>query len=412
MKATIITIGDEILLGHTQDTNSSWIARNLTDLGIAVDSIYSVSDTKESIIRAVNEAMKCSELIFVTGGLGPTRDDKTKQILADYFSCKLVFIEELAVSLKQMFESMGWEFTDINLSQAIVPEPCLILKNRKGTAQGMWFEKSGKHLISMPGVPFEMKDMMEKEVLPRLLPMVESREFAYKQLRVYHIPESILASILEKWEDSLPDGVSLAYLPSLSYVKLRLTTSSNFIPKLDEFYNSLKFALSDTLYVEGNEMGIEDRLGEILRKKSKTISCAESCTGGNISKLITSVSGSSEYFLGGIISYSNEMKVNVLGVKDEDIKAYGAVSQQVVIQMAEGVKRITNSDYSISISGIAGPGGGSMDKPVGTIWIGIAGDFPTFTKKIKLSFTRERNIARASDIAISTFIDLLLGKIN
>lgn len=410
MKAAIITIGDEILLGHTQDTNSSWIANNLTELGIEVIEMYSVADAKDSIEIAVDRAMQCSDIVFVTGGLGPTRDDKTKQILADYFSCELVFVEELATSLKQMFESMGWEFTDINTSQAIVPKPCLLIKNNKGTAQGMWFEKSNKHLISMPGVPFEMQDMMEKEILPRLASMLTSRELSYKQLRVYHIPESILADMLSDWEDSLPEGITLAYLPSLSYVKLRLTARGNAISKLDECYETLKFALADSLYVEGNKLGIEDTLGDILKKRGKTLSCAESCSGGNISKIITSVAGASEYFLGGVVSYSNEMKVNVLGVRDEDISKYGAVSEQVVIQMAEGVKRITNSDYSISISGIAGPGGGSKDKPVGTIWIGIAGDFPTFTKKIKLSFTRERNIARASDIAISTLIDILTKK--
>ncbi len=396
MNAVIITIGDEILLGQILDTNSRYMARQLGNMGVEVVKMFTVRDDREEISRVVGEAMEISDLVLVTGGLGPTKDDVTKKVLADCFGTQLVYNEEVMGWLKELLAGRGIALNENNKSQAWLPENCRILRNFKGTASGMWFERGGKDLISMPGVPFEMEHLMETYVLPDLQKKYPRLQLAYKMLKVYDIPESELAERLEDWENRLPAGIGLAYLPSPGLVKLRVTAKGEAIARLDAYYTTLKESLKGLRYTEGEENAVEKQFGVMLRSKGKTVATAESCTGGYIAHLITSVAGSSEYYKGGVVAYTNEIKANVLGVNVADIEQYGAVSEPVVRQMAEGVKRLTSADCAIATSGVAGPGGGTEEKPVGTVWIGIATPERTIARKFAFSFTRERNIAKAA----------------
>ena len=407
MNAVIITIGDEILLGQILDTNSRYMARQLGNMGVEVVKMFTVRDDREEISRVVGEAMEISDLVLVTGGLGPTKDDVTKKVLADCFGTQLVYNEEVMGWLKELLAGRGIALNENNKSQAWLPENCRILRNFKGTASGMWFERGGKDLISMPGVPFEMEHMMEPYVLPDLQKKYPRLQLAYKMLKVYDIPESELAERLEDWENRLPAGIGLAYLPSPGLVKLRVTAKGEAIARLDAYYTTLKESLEGLRYTEGEENTVEKQFGVMLRSKGKTVATAESCTGGYIAHLITSVAGSSEYYKGGVVAYTNEIKANVLGVNVADIEQYGAVSEPVVRQMAEGVKRLTGADCAIATSGVAGPGGGTEDKPVGTVWIGIATPERTIARKFVFSFTRERNIAKAAVKAMELLMEEL-----
>lgn len=394
--AVVITIGDEILLGQILDTNSRYIASRLTDIGAEVMEMLTVSDQREEIIGAVDYAMKRADLVLVTGGLGPTKDDVTKKVLAEYFGSHLVYREEAMGWLKELLEGRGIALNENNRGQAILPDNCRILRNFKGTASGMWFERGGKDLISMPGVPFEMEHLMDAYVLPDLQKKYPHLQLAYRMLKVYDIPESELAERLENWEEHLPQGIGLAYLPSPGLVKLRITAKGQAIGQLEACYDTLKDALRGLHYTEGEENAVERQLGAFLQKNKKTVATAESCTGGYIAHLITRVAGSSVYYKGGVVAYSNTVKEQLLGVNAADIEKYGAVSETVVKQMAEGVKRITGADYGMATSGVAGPGGGTEEKPVGTVWIGIATSEKTIARKFVFSFTRERNIAKAA----------------
>lgn len=407
MKAIIITIGDEILLGQTLDSNSGYIARSLAHTGFEVVKILSIPDKREEIIKSLGFAIGHSDLVILTGGLGPTKDDVTKKVLADFFDSKLEERPEVLGWLKELLESRGIAMNANNRSQAILPDNCRTLRNYKGTASGMWFDSDGKSVISLPGVPFEMEHLMETYVIPELKAEYPDLALEYRMLKVYDVPESMLAQHLEVWEDGLPEGVGLAYLPSAGLVKLRVTAKGNAIKLLDDYYESLKTALSGYRFVEGEGAALEKQAGELLKEKGVTVATAESCTGGYIAHLFTSIAGSSGYFKGAVVAYSDEVKINVLGVKKEDIERYGVVSESVVKQMAEGVKRITGADYAISTSGIAGPGGGTEDKPVGTVWIGIATPHKTIAQKFTFSFIRERNIAKASIKGIELLIDQL-----
>ena len=407
MNAVIITIGDEILLGQILDTNSRYMARQLGNMGVEVVKMFTVRDDREEISRVVGEAMEISDLVLVTGGLGPTKDDVTKKVLADCFGTQLVYTEEVMGWLKELLAGRGIALNENNKSQAWLPENCRILRNFKGTASGMWFERGGKDLISMPGVPFEMEHLMETYVLPDLQKKYPRLQLAYKMLKVYDIPESELAERLEDWENRLPAGIGLAYLPSPGLVKLRVTAKGEAIARLDAYYTTLKESLEGLRYTEGEENTVEKQFGVMLRSKGKTVATAESCTGGYIAHLITSVAGSSEYYKGGVVAYTNEIKANVLGVNVADIEQYGAVSEPVVRQMAEGVKRLTGADCAIATSGVAGPGGGTEDKPVGTVWIGIATPERTIARKFVFSFTRERNIAKAAVKAMELLMEEL-----
>lgn len=408
MNAIIITIGDEILLGQILDTNSRYIASGLTGLGVEVVEILSVPDKREEIYETVDYAMQKADLIIVTGGLGPTKDDVTKKVLAEYFGSRLVMNEEAMGWLKELLGGRGIALNENNRSQAILPDNCRILRNYKGTASGMWFERGWKSLISLPGVPFEMEHLMQTYVLPDLKVKYPHLQLKFRMLKVYDIPESELAQRLEGWENALPDGLQLAYLPSPGWVRLRLTAKGEAVKRLDEYYEGLKTVLNGLNYTEGEEGALEKQFGEILRDKGVTISTAESCTGGYIAHLITSVAGSSAYFKGSVVSYADEVKIKVLGVNPADIEARGVVSETVVIQMAEGVRKLLGTDYAVSTSGIAGPDGGTPEKPVGTVWIGVATPDKTFARKFVFSFTRERNIAKAAAKAL----ELVLNEVN
>ena len=405
MKAIIITIGDEILLGQILDTNSQYISRQLTRLGAEVADILSIADQREEIWQWVDYAMKQAELIIVTGGLGPTKDDVTKKVLAEYFDTRLVMNEDVLRWIGKLLENGGMRMNEGNRSQAILPESAKILYNRKGTASGMWFEQDGKILVSLPGVPFEMEDLMIQSVIPELQRLYPHLHLDYRMLKVYDIPESELALLLEKWEEHLPEGFSLAYLPSPGFVKLRLTAKGDQVFNLDARYDSLKEALEGQRYTEGENGGTERELGELLMLKGKTIATAESCTGGNIAVQLTSIAGSSAYFRGSIVAYANDVKERVLGVRPESLEQFGAVSEPVVRQMAEGARRLVGTDYAVSTSGIAGPTGGTAEKPIGTVWIGVAGPERTIARKFVFSFTRERNIGKATMKAIEMVIE-------
>lgn len=396
MKAMIITIGDEILLGQILDTNSRFIAAKLAEIGVEVEEMLTVADRRREIEEAISYAMGAADLVLVTGGLGPTKDDITKKVLADYFGARLVVHSEAMQWLEELLQGRGIALNENNRSQALLPDPCRILRNFKGTASGMWFEKEGKDLISLPGVPFEMEHLMETYVLPDLKRKYPHLQLEFRMLKVYDIPESELAEKLEDYENSLPEGVGLAYLPSPGLVKLRVTAKGEGVRSLACFYEKLKIALQGLRFAEGEEESVEKSLGEKLGLRKQTVATAESCTGGYMAHLITSVAGSSEYFKGSVIAYSNEVKEKILGVKREDIEREGAVSENVVRQMAEGARRILSVDYAVSTSGIAGPGGGSPEKPVGTVWIAVAGPLGTVARKFVFSFTRERNIAKAA----------------
>lgn len=405
MNAIIITIGDEILLGQILDTNAKYIASGLTGLGAEVVEMLSIPDKREEIYEAVDYAMQEADLIIVTGGLGPTKDDVTKKVLAEYFGSHLVVNEEVMGWLKDLLGARGIALNENNRSQAVLPDNCRILRNYKGTASGMWFERGWKSLISLPGVPFEMEHLMETYVLPDLKVKYPHLQLKYKMLKVYDIPESELAQRLDEWENTLPDGLKLAYLPSPGLVKLRLTAKGEGVKHLSEYYEYLKAQLDGLNYAEGEDGALEKQFGKILREKGTTIATAESCTGGYIAHLITSVPGSSEYFKGSVVSYANEIKIKVLGVAAADIEREGAVSEAVVLQMAEGVKKLLGTDYAVSTSGVAGPDGGTPEKPVGTVWIGVATPDKTFARKFVFSFTRERNIAKASAKALELVLN-------
>lgn len=409
MKAIIITIGDEILLGQILDTNSQFVARQLTTIGIEVLDVFSISDKKSEILEWVDYAMKHAELVVVTGGLGPTKDDVTKSTLAEYFDTKLVFNEEVMKWIEKLLSNSGLTMNVNNQGQAYLPEGCKILFNNKGTASGMWFERDKKVLISLPGVPFEMEDMMEHGVVPELKRLFPNRLLEYRMVKVYNIPESELAVRLSNWEDRLPEGLSLAYLPSPGLIKLRLTAKGEAIAQLAFCFEGLQHALEGLRFTVGELSSLERELGELLMIKGKTIAVAESCTGGNIAHRITLVPGSSAYFKGGVIAYSNKVKEELLEVCKKDLEHHGAVSETVVKQMAEGVRKLIGTDYGVATSGIAGPDGGRPDKPVGTVWIAVATPQKTLAQQFLFSYTRERNIGRASMKAIQLVIDELIG---
>lgn len=399
MNAIIITIGDEILMGQILDTNSQYMARKLTGIGVEVIEQLSIPDKRDEIYETVDYAMQEADLILVTGGLGPTKDDVTKKVLAEYFGSRIVFHPQAMEWLEELLRDRNLPMNENNRSQAYLPDNCRIFRNFKGTASGMWFERGWKSLISMPGVPFEMEHLMDTYVIPDLKAKYPHLQLGYKMLKVYDVAESQLAQHLENWENALKDGIKLAYLPSPGLVRLRITAKGEAVRLLEETYDSLKEVLQGMRYTEGED-ALEKQIGILLRKKGVTVSTAESCTGGEIAHLLTSVPGSSDYFKGSVVAYANEVKINVLGVSPEDINREGAVSEPVVLQMAEGVKKLTGTDYAVSTSGIAGPDGGTEEKPIGTVWIGVATPEGSFARKFVFSFTRERNIAKAAAKAL------------
>ena len=403
MKTAIITIGDEILLGQILDTNSQFIARELTKLGADTVEMRSVGDTRAEILTALESTLKVADTVIITGGLGPTKDDITKNALAEFFHTTLAFNPQVYKWLEELFAANPARLNAYNKTQAVLPAGCIPLRNLKGTACGMWFEQDRKIVVSLPGVPFETEYLLPAEVLPRLKQKFPQLQLSYQLFTVYDIPEAELAMHLAGFESTLPADIKLAYLPAPGFVRLRLTAKGPAVEKLDAATADLQCALAGLPFTRGEE-STEDFCAKQLQKLGHTVACAESCTGGNIARLITSVPGASSYFLGAIVSYANEVKINVLGVNKNDLEKYGAVSEQVALQMAEGARRVTSAEFAVATTGVAGPDGGTPQKPVGTVWIAIAGPDGVTAQKFLFSHTRERNIGKASVTALRLLV--------
>ena len=404
MIAEIISIGDELLVGQVVNTNATWIAQHLHEIGIPVKAISDIADDAEDIRTAIDRAFGRSDVILVTGGLGPTKDDITKNTLCAYFNTHLVFHQPSFENIEKLFGLRGIRISELNRKQAEVPANCTPLLNHQGTAPGMWFEKDNKILVSMPGVPFEMEDMMEKYVLPRLAGEENERIVVHRTILTQGIGESYLSELIRDWEENLPSTMKLAYLPQPGLVRLRLTAFGNNKEKIqmevDGQVEKLNKLIPNLIYGYGNDT-MEEVVGRLLKGKKLTLSTAESCTGGYLSHMITSVAGSSEYYMGSVIAYSNRVKQEFLGVSVKTLSEYGAVSEQVVREMAEGARKRFSTDVAVSISGIAGPDGGTIEKPVGTVWIAVASGFGTTAKKFMFGEHRGRNIRRASLAALN-----------
>ncbi len=403
MQAEIITIGDEILIGQIVDTNSAWMGQQLNKIGVEVYQIRSISDSKEHIFEALSTLHTDTKFVFITGGLGPTNDDITKNTLTEYFGTKLVFNEDLYKDIEKLFDAIGREVTNLNRMQAEVPESCYPIRNPNGTAPGMWFNEGGVQYISMPGVPYEMKAIMADFVIPKIIAEYDTPFIIHRTVLTQGIPESYLAETLEKWEGSLPSFIKLAYLPSAGTVRLRLSARGTDEDVLNTALNEqialLQPLIGDAIFGYHDDK-LEEVVGEMLKQQGKTLSTAESCTGGYIAHQITSVPGSSAYFMGAVVSYDNTVKHGSLDVSEKDLLEFGAVSEQVVRQMALGVQKKMNTDYAIATSGIAGPDGGTEEKPVGTVWIAIATPNDVITKKFQFGKSRERNIKKTALMAL------------
>lgn len=404
MIAEIITIGDELLIGQVVDTNSAWMATQLNAIGIDVRQITSISDSRQHILHTLTEAGSRADVILISGGLGPTRDDITKQTLCEYFDTSLVMNNEALADITSFFERRGIAMTDLNRRQAELPASCTPIKNPVGTARGMWFEKSNTIYVSMPGVPFEMKTIMSDYVLPTLRQRVPGTAVVHRTILTTGLGESFLADRISRWEDSLPGYIKLAYLPQPGIVRLRLTgrgTNETLLKKeVDDLAEKLYTLIPKLIFGEGDET-LESVVGKLLLARTHTLSTAESCTGGAIAQKITSVPGSSSYFKGSVVAYANEIKQQILCVDGETLSNAGAVSEEVVRQMAEGARKLLGTDWAVSVSGIAGPDGGSPEKPVGTVWIAVAGADGTTAAKFLFGDNRERNIIRASIAALN-----------
>ncbi len=404
IKATIITIGDEILIGQIVDTNSVSIAKQLNAAGITVAEKLSIGDDAMQIETSLKRAHTQSQIVIITGGLGPTKDDITKHTLARIYSSQLVENEIVAQHVEKMLAVRGIAFNALNRSQAMVPECCTVLFNHHGTAPGMWFEEGDHVTISLPGVPFEMEHLMEDEVMPRLKAHYALHANIHRTMITSGIAESMLAERIAEWEEALPESVKLAYLPSPNIVRLRLSTydSEDGVAarkSIDQLFNQLYKIIPDNI-VGYEDASVQQLVHQILSQRGKTLAVAESCTGGVIASRFTAMAGSSAYILAGVVAYANEAKRDILGVSYDDIMRYGAVSEQVARQMAEGARRITGADYAIATTGIAGPSGGSLEKPVGTVWIAVATPHHTIAMMRPSGTDRSQIVNRASAYAI------------
>ena len=411
MKATIVTIGDEILIGQIVDTNSVSIAKHLNNIGITIAQKLSIGDSKEVIVKTLTEAMTTTEIVIVTGGLGPTKDDITKHTLAEMFDSALEYNATEGEHIRQLLERRGIPFTDLNRGQAMLPKCCTVLHNAHGTAPGMWFDTPrGGALVSLPGVPFEMEHLMADEVIPRLKERYTLRSIVHSTLITRGIPESLLAERIAQWEDSLPDYLHLAYLPAPNVVRLRLSAydvdKEEAEREIAHQFDKLREIIGDNI-VGFEGATLEQQVHRILTERGKTLAIAESCTGGAIASKFTAMAGASEYLLGGVVAYSNDVKCNTLGVNRDDIECFGAVSEVVALEMAEGVRRITGADYAIATTGIAGPTGGSKHKPIGTVWMAVA--TPNGSRAIMRNSGTDRGqiISRASAYAIEMLYEEL-----
>ena len=413
MQATIITIGDEILIGQIVDTNSVSIARRLNAAGIVVHEKCSIGDSREEIIAAIRRAELSSQVVIITGGLGPTKDDITKKTLAELFHSAMRFDEGVAEHVERMLAERGIAFNALNRSQAEVPEVCTVLHNAHGTAPGMWFEDAGRVIVSLPGVPFEMEHLMEDEVMPRLKEHFALRQIVHRTLITAGLAESLLAERIEQWEEALPPYLKLAYLPAAGIVRPRLSAyeveGQAVSEEIERQFAELRTLISD--YVVGFETAtVEEQVHHTLIERRATLALAESCTGGKIASKFTAMAGASAYLLAGVVAYANEAKTNILGVDAELICRHGAVSEEVARAMAEGVRRLTGADYALSTTGIAGPTGGSAEKPVGTVWFALATPTETIALKHACGTDRGQVIDRATAYAIRLLRDKLQEK--
>lgn len=410
MTAEIITIGDEILIGQIVDTNSAWMAQQLNLAGIKVKQISSVSDERQHILNALKQASERAEIILITGGLGPTKDDITKKTMAEYFECGFRMDQEQLEIVKGIFSRYKSPLLEINMRQAEVLDICTTLVNVNGTAPGMWVSHQNKVYVSMPGVPHEMMYLMGDIVIPKLKETFKLPKIYHHTILTAGIGESILAERIESVEDALPQHIKLAYLPKLGMVRLRLSgTGENHDILYEEItrYARQIIQLVDEYVIIESDTAIEKAILDYMEARGLSLSLAESCTGGYISHLLTQHAGSSKVYRGGAVAYSNDLKINMLGVSGSTLSEHGAVSEPTVVEMADGAKKNYHSDYSVAVSGIAGPDGGSIEKPVGTVWIAVAGRSKTISKKFNFGSKRAQNIERASISALTLLFKLL-----
>ena len=411
MQACIIAIGDELLSGKTLDTNSHWTAGLLDKIGIQLQRILIIADSDKDIKAALEESSKLVDLVLITGGLGPTRDDITKSALASFFKVDIIFMEEAFVGVESFFAARGKQVSDTNRQQAHLPANCTPLLNKQGTAPGMWFEEDNTIFVSLPGVPYEMQEMMTEQVIPKLKEGFPLASIIHKHLMTVGIGESFLSDKLKDFEKRLPAEMKLAYLPGLGTVKLRLSQQGDDEKELNSMLDAEIKKLSELIpeYIYGIETdSLESVLGEALKKAGLSLSTAESCTGGYIAHRITSVPGSSEYYMGSVVSYADETKSKLLGVSTKSLSSFGAVSEQVATEMVKGVRHALGTDMGIAVTGIAGPGGGSHDKPVGTTWIAVEYDELLSVKKFQFGDQRDKNIHMTAITAMNMARKILL----
>lgn len=410
MNAVIISIGDELLIGQTINTNASWMGSKLNKNGVELIEVLTISDQKKAIDEALNYAESKADLILITGGLGPTNDDITKKVFADYFNTSLVENKKALENVEGFFKRYNHKMLPINRLQALVPLGCEMLLNKAGTAPGIWMERGGVVFVSMPGVPYEMKYLMENEVFPKIKKRFKLPFIVHQTMMTQGIGESYIAEEISDIEDALPKHIKLAYLPSPGIVKLRLSgrgkDESALLAEIRVLFGKIESRIAKNVF-SMREAQLQEILNELLIKKKSTISTAESLTSGALASRIASVPGASEYFKGSIIAYSNDVKVKQLSVSKEIIKLKGAVSKDVVEQMAIGARNVFGTDYAISTSGIAGPGGGSDEKPVGTVWIGIAGPRGVFSEQFQMGKGRERVVEKTIFSALSRLLHII-----
>lgn len=411
VKVEIITIGDEILIGQIVDTNSAWMATELNKCGFELAQITSIHDDQKHIVESLDLALKRADVVLLTGGIGPTNDDITKQTLTKYFDTKLVYDESVLQNIERLFANRpNLVLNELTRAQAMVPEKCTVIQNVVGTAPVTWFEKERKVIVSMPGVPYEMKQVMNAEIIPRLQIFFKTPVLIHKTVQVYGYPESALALKIADWENELPEYISLAYLPNSGIVKLRLSGLLDDILALEFSINQQVDKLSQILgsaIVAHEDIPIERLIGNLLISRNLMVATAESCTGGNVARVLTTFSGSSDFFKGSVVAYSNDVKMNILQVSSEDLEKYGAVSQSVVEQMAQGVRKLLRSDVAIATSGIAGPTGGTDEKPVGTVWIAVSSVDKTVSREFRFGALREQNILLSTQAALLLLKEIL-----
>ena len=412
MKVHIITVGDEILIGQTIDTNSAWMGQQLNLVGAEVVEITTVSDSREAILSGIKKGFSSADIVLMTGGLGPTKDDITKKMIAAFFEEGMSFHEETFERLTKLFAKFGVQVQEAHKEQCMMPDNAEVINNNMGTAPGMWFEHGEKVLVSMPGVPYEMKWLMENEIIGRLKEKFKAQPIIHRTIMTAGTGESNLAKKLEDLEDNLPPHIKLAYLPSLGTVKLRLTARGGDEEKLKKEIDTLKNQLLEKVgqFVYGyDEEKLEEAIGKILKEKGLTISTAESCTGGYIAHRITGIPGSSGYFWGSVVSYDNSVKMHSLGVKEETLQTFGAVSEETVKEMVVGAVAALKTDLAIATSGIMGPGGGTKEKPVGTIWVAVGNKNKIVTHKLSLTKSRSKNIEYTGNFALNFLRKFLLN---